>query len=169
MTTAPVGPTARPSPPPGPVKAEARPLSAPVQTASALTGPRSLRDFDASRSGLSYRAAVIYHSRGSAALSKKAVAQLSEVASLYKQGGGTLRIIGHASSQTRDMNLVSHRLINFKLSLDRANTAAKRLAALGVDPGAMFVGAVSDNQPVYYEVMPAGEAANRRTEIYIDQ
>jgi outer membrane protein OmpA-like peptidoglycan-associated protein len=27
---------------------------------------------------------------------------------------------------------------------------------------------VSDSQPLYYEVMPSGEAGNRRAEIYID-
>ena len=102
-------------------------------------------------------------------LTGAANAQLREVAALHKESGGTLRIVGHASSQTGDMSLVRHRLTNFKLSLDRANAAAKRLAELGVDPSAMVVGAVSDSQPVYYEVMPAGEAANRRTEIYIDQ
>jgi len=32
----------------------------------------------------------------------------------------------------------------------------------------MYVGAVADNEPVYYEVMPSGEAGNRRAEIYID-
>jgi len=184
VTTAPAGPTAQPDRPTGPVRAEARPLSeapapastqmAPVQTAAAQTatppaGPRSLREFDASQAGVSYRVAVVYHGRGSAALPKAADAQLREVAALQKESGGTLRIVGHASSQTRDMSLVRHRLVNFKLSMDRANATAKRLAELGVDPGAMFVGAVSDSQPVYHEVMPAGEAANRRTEIYIDQ
>jgi hypothetical protein len=32
----------------------------------------------------------------------------------------------------------------------------------------MYVGAVSDADPRYYEFMPTGEAGNRRAEIFID-
>jgi flagellar motor protein MotB len=39
---------------------------------------------------------------------------------------------------------------------------------LGVRAGDIYVGAMSDSDPIYLEAMPAGEAANRRTEIFID-
>jgi flagellar motor protein MotB len=32
----------------------------------------------------------------------------------------------------------------------------------------IVVSAMADEQPVYHEVMPSGEAGNRRAEIYID-
>jgi hypothetical protein len=31
----------------------------------------------------------------------------------------------------------------------------------------ILVAAVSDAQPMYYEIMPSGDAGNRRTEIYL--
>jgi hypothetical protein len=38
----------------------------------------------------------------------------------------------------------------------------------GLSADRLFVGAVSDNEPLYSEVMPAGESGNQRAEIYID-
>jgi flagellar motor protein MotB len=45
---------------------------------------------------------------------------------------------------------------------------ARELMRLGVKPGKIFVGARSDSNPIYYESMPAGEAGNRRAEIFVD-
>jgi flagellar motor protein MotB len=59
-------------------------------------------------------------------------------------------------------------MANFAISLDRANAVAREIVRLGVDPSLVRVSAVSDTQPVYYEVMPSGEAGNRRVEILIE-
>jgi flagellar motor protein MotB len=37
-----------------------------------------------------------------------------------------------------------------------------------VEPRAIRVGASSDSDPVFFEVMPAGESGNRRVEIYFE-
>jgi len=63
------------------------------------------------------------------------------------------------------MNPVQHHLVNFNVSLNRANAVARELVRQGVPSEAVFVAAMSDSQPLYYEVMPAGDAGNQRVEI----
>jgi flagellar motor protein MotB len=66
------------------------------------------------------------------------------------------------------MNLAQHNLVNFRVSLDRAQSVARELMRLGVEPRAIRVGASSDSDPVFFEVTPAGESGNRRVEIYFE-
>jgi len=56
--------------------------------------------------------------------------------------------------------------VNFNVSLNRANAVASELVRQGVPSEAVFVAAMSDSQPLYYEVMPAGDAGNQRVEIH---
>jgi flagellar motor protein MotB len=42
------------------------------------------------------------------------------------------------------------------------------LERLGVPPEVIVVTALSDQEPTYFEVMPAGEAGNRRVEIFFE-
>ncbi|MDA0654489.1 MAG: OmpA family protein, partial [Proteobacteria bacterium] len=102
----------------------------------------------------------------SAALNAEARARIAEVAARYKEVGGRVRIVGHASSYTRDMNLAEHMLANFLVSADRARAVADELMRQGVAPEALIVDAVGDSQPLVTEAMPAGQAANRRVEIF---
>ncbi len=87
---------------------------------------------------------------------------------MQRQRGGRLHIVGHSSSWTRDMNLVRHNMINFGLSLDRANVVARELLQLGITGHDLTIGALSDSRPLFFEVMPSGEAGNRRVELYLD-
>ena len=87
---------------------------------------------------------------------------------MQREWRGAIRIVGHASSRTVDMDLALHNLVNFQVSLDRAQAVARELMRLGVDPRAVRVGASSDGDPVFCEVMPAGESGNRRVEIYFE-
>lgn len=103
---------------------------------------------------------------GSAALSQSARRQLRRIAAMYKKRGRAIRVEGHASSRTRNMDSVQHHLVNLNVSLDRANAVARELVRRGVPPEALFVAAMSDSQPLYYEVMPAGDAGNQRVEIH---
>jgi flagellar motor protein MotB len=61
-----------------------------------------------------------------------------------------------------------HRSVNYQISVERASAIARELANLGVPSEMIVVSAMADEQPVYHEVMPSGEAGNRRAEIYID-
>jgi outer membrane protein OmpA-like peptidoglycan-associated protein len=64
------------------------------------------------------------------------------------------------------MDLVQHHIVNFSVSLTRANVVARELVRLGIPAQAVFVVALSDSKPLFYEVMPAGDAGNQRVEIY---
>ncbi|WP_430437434.1 OmpA family protein [Oceanibaculum nanhaiense] len=120
------------------------------------------------RAGISYLAATILFGHGSTALDPSERETLRKIAAEYRKTGGTLRIIGHASSRTTDMRPLQHQLANFQVSVSRAETVAQELARLGVPARVMQVAGVGDSQPVYYEVMPAGETGNRRVEIFVD-
>jgi outer membrane protein OmpA-like peptidoglycan-associated protein len=130
--------------------------------------PAPLEKFDASRSGVSAQVGLIRFGNGSAILSESNHRQLKKIAESQKKNGGTLRVIGFASSWTGDMDPLKHQLINFNVSVRRANSVAGALMKYGVVAKDLYVGAKSDSEPIYLEVMPAGEAGNRRAEVYID-
>lgn len=118
-------------------------------------------------SGGSVRVATILFSNGSSKLNTRDKGILREVSVLHRQRGGTVRVVGHASSRTRNMDVVRHKMVNFRISADRANVVAGELARLGVPGDQIEVAALSDEQPVFYEIMPSGEAGNRRAEVYL--
>lgn len=111
---------------------------------------------------------TVYFASGSSRVGADDRAAIRRVVAAFKQRGGSLLVVGHASSRTRDLDPVRHEMANFAISLDRANAVAREIVRLGVDPSLVRVSAVSDTQPVYYEVMPSGEAGNRRVEILIE-
>ena len=113
-------------------------------------------------------ARTIYFAHGSTSLPAKGRELLREVAAWFREKGGAIRVVGHSSSRTGDMDPVRHKLINFKVSLDRANAVAQELIRLGVPPDKLIVSAKSDTEPIYFEIMPLGEAGNRRVDIYLD-
>jgi outer membrane protein OmpA-like peptidoglycan-associated protein len=110
---------------------------------------------------------LIYFSDGSAKLSADDRRVLKQVARMQKSYGGVVRVVGHASSRTADMSLDRHDKANEEMSRQRARAVAAYLVRLGVDAGVIQVAGVSDSRPVYPEIMPSGEAANRRAEIYL--
>ena len=116
----------------------------------------------------STRVATILFLSGSAGLNVRDRQILANVRRLHNERGGKLRVIGHASSRTRNTNAIRHKMINFKVSDDRADAVAHELMRLGIKHSDIFVDAVSDSQPIYYEIMPSGEAGNRRAEIYLE-
>ena len=115
----------------------------------------------------STRVATIQFPNGSAALSSHDRKILSDVAKLQMQSNGVLRIVGHASLRTRNMDPSQHAITNLKVSEKRANRVANILRQMGVSSDQVLVAAVGDNEPVFLEVMPSGEAGNRRAEIYL--
>jgi flagellar motor protein MotB len=93
---------------------------------------------------------------------------LQNIVSMTKQKGGILRVVGHASPGGRSADPLKQRLANFRVSVARANAVARELVRLGVPAGNVMVEGRADNEPLYQEAAPAGEAGNRRAEIYID-
>ena len=111
---------------------------------------------------------VVSFGHGSTQLNAADRLKVAQAADAVRSQGGFVRVVGHASSRTGDLAVGRHVLANFKASLDRATAVANALIQNGVDPSRVFVEAKGDAVPVYYESMPAGEAGNRRAEIFIE-
>ncbi len=179
---APTVPASTPAPTPAiptpqPTAAPAPSMTvAPAETAKYLissntvpsSAARGLAILDLDRAGTGRPIAVIFFASGSARLSANDQVVLGKVAEVQLAGGGTLRVVGHASSPTNAKNLVGQRLINFEVSLDRASAATEELVRHGVPAAAVHSDAVSANRPVIDESLPGGEASNRRVEIFLD-
>ena len=87
---------------------------------------------------------------------------------LAKDRNAKIKIVGHASKRTKDMPLNKHKLVNFSISHKRAQTVANIVVEKYNFPSEYLITeAVSDSKPLYREDMPAGTAANQRTEIFI--
>lgn len=127
---------------------------------------RSTAEISRAQGGI-LKVATIMFANGSARLTARDIGILRQVEALAKQRGGTLRVVGYASGRTRNMDPISHKMVNFQISVKRANAVARELVRLGAHSGKIQVDALSDDNPLYYEFMPSGEAGNRRAEIYI--
>ena len=53
------------------------------------------------------------------------------------------------------------------MSLERARKVMRQFSTIGMNSQAIELGAMSDAEPLYAEIMPSLEAANRRAEIFI--
>ncbi len=118
--------------------------------------------------GSESKVATIVFSDGSSRLGSADTQILRAVSAIYRERGGRVVVVGHASSRTRSTDSARHRQINQQMSAARANAVANALVSLGVPRNVISVVAKADANPMYYEVMPSGEAGNRRAEIYID-
>lgn len=113
------------------------------------------------------RVATIVFPNGSSRLSARDRQILAQVVELQKERGGTLHVIGHSSSRTRNLSPEKHRLVNYKMSAERAKMVAKELIRRGANRRTIATAALADSQPLYQEIMPNGEAGNRRAEIFL--
>lgn len=116
---------------------------------------------------VSYRAETIYFANGSAVVDASYNAALRRIVKEAKANDAVVRVLGFASSRTRNTDVISHKLANFKVSMERAQNVANALRRAGLSVDKIEIEALSDSAPVYLEVMPEGERLNRRAEIYI--
>ena len=93
---------------------------------------------------------------GSSDLAATQQGALDEIAGLYKQTNGQIRIVGHAPpGQSSDA--IRQRIAGLDLALDRANAVAQALAKLGVPARAIRV-----------EAAPATAQDPPRAEIFME-
>lgn len=142
--------------------------TAPPQQFAALP-PQASQPSGLTPTDLSAPIATIRFATGSARIGSQDRRAIQRAYQAYRSRGGRIHVLGHASSRTRNMNRVRHQLANFQISYDRAKAVADQLIRLGVDPAAIVVNAMSDQHPAFFEVMPAGEAGNRRAEIFLEK
>jgi flagellar motor protein MotB len=119
--------------------------------------------------GVGQAVGLVYFGDGSAGLSAADRDVLRQVAELQRLQGGVLRIIGHASQHTGNLDPQRQQEVNRRVSLARATSVARALVGMGVQPFLVQVAAAGDNQTLYSESTPAGEAGNRRAEVYLSQ
>lgn len=112
--------------------------------------------------------ATIYFLSGSANLSETDRRVIQQVADMARRTGGTLRVIGHSSVGPQDRYSERQQVVNYKVSLDRANSVASQIVRTGIPRDRMKVTAEGDRNPIYSESSPNGAAGNRRTEIYLE-
>lgn len=110
---------------------------------------------------------LIYFGDGSARLSSDDRSVLKQIAEMQRTYGGMVHVVGHASMHTGTMDFAAHQKANQRISEARANAVARQLMKYGVPREAIQAAAAGDAQPLYSEVMPSGEAANRRAEVYL--
>ena len=113
--------------------------------------------------------ATLLFPNGSAQLTKSHRKEIYRIVSKFRGKKGIFHIIGHASSRTRNLEHVRHKMTNLNLSYERARVVSRELIRQGIFDSLVQVTGVSDSQPVYTEVVPLGEAGNRRVEIIFEK
>jgi outer membrane protein OmpA-like peptidoglycan-associated protein len=131
------------------------------ETAPVLRPPRGMRSHGARGvvappvPASTFQVATVAFS-GGAQLSASDRQAIKEVARLYRQTGGTIRIVGHAPSAFESANPVARMMSGVDASMARANAVAKALTQAGVPSSKLFVGA--DPTPV--SLADAGSGAD---------
>lgn len=139
---------------------------APEKVAKPFDKKLNVSELEPSRN-IEFLSTVIYHSNTKADISSRDLTALKNVASFAKQKNAIIRVVGNASSRSKDMKEIQNKIANFDLSLLRAQRVRDALIKFGVPEDMVFISAVSDTEKVAEENMPINEAVNRRTEIYI--
>ncbi|MCF8468545.1 MAG: OmpA family protein [Sneathiella sp.] len=110
---------------------------------------------------------TIYFAQGSHRIDAADREKLERIARTQMAAGGKLKVVGHASSRTRQMPETRHMIVNLNVSNARAAAVAEFLLKAGVAPGDLVIESVSDADPLINEPMPSAEAKNRRAEIFL--
>lgn len=116
---------------------------------------------------ITYRLDTFYFNNGSSNLDDEERARIRNIVKIAKKNDAKIRVLGYASSRTRNTDIATHKLMNFRVSQARADAVAKALVRAGLPASDITVEALSDSNPAYLEVMPEGERLNRRAEVYI--
>ena len=114
-----------------------------------------------------FKIATINFKSGSSLISLKDVKKIRKVIKIAVDKNAQVRIVGHASTRTKDMSQLEHKLANFDISDKRSQAVAKVFVENKFPPSKLITEAVSDSKPLFHESMPAGTFGNQRTEIFI--
>jgi flagellar motor protein MotB len=110
---------------------------------------------------------IIFFQQGSNRIGRNDKQKLKKIAETQQRSGGVLKVIGHASSRTRELPLDEHMIVNLNASQRRATAVAQTFLDLGVAGDDLIIESVSDAVPLTVEAMPSEEAKNRRVEIFL--
>lgn len=136
----------------------------PVQNEQQMANLNSQQNF----AGQAVKAATIFFGHGSRSLDNKDRNILRKVADLVQNKPTRVRVIGHASGRVEGMSEEKSQRINYKTSLDRAESVARALEKQGLSKDVILVQAKGDAEMLYAEGTKEGEAWNRRVEIFVE-
>lgn len=155
---------ARTSPPPAPTAASATPSTPPA--APQLTPPAGVRAGGQpalavrtpakAQNPISVSVGDVAFAPGSSDLAETQRSALAEIAGLYKQTGGDIRIVGH-SEPGHSNDAIRQRIAGLDLALDRANAVAQALTKMGVPAHNIRV-----------EAAPVGTQEQPRAEVFME-
>jgi len=117
-------------------------------TSRNASGARSLADYTEGRSSSSFDVATLAFGEGTSELTPAGRSSLTEVANLYHQKGGTLRIIASSASPRLDVDPSANREANRALARSRADAVASELVRLGIPARKIYAGAADDSSQV---------------------
>jgi flagellar motor protein MotB len=112
-------------------------------------------------------AALIYWQPTARALSADDRSVLRQVAEAQRRSGLDIRVVGHSSARVATLDPVRRLSQQLELSSTWADRVVAELARLGVDRRRIAADAAGAGQPQYQETSPAGEAGNRRVEVFL--
>ncbi len=110
---------------------------------------------------------IIFFEQGSNRINPEDTQKLTRIAQSQLAEGGKLKIVGHASSRTRELSASEYMIANLKASQQRAAAVAEALIELGVSGDDLILESVSDSFPLSRGGRPSDEARNRRAEIFL--
>lgn len=155
---------ARTSPPPAPTIPSAAPAAPPA--APQLTPPAgvraggqpsvAMRTPAKAQNPVSVSVGDVAFAQGSSDLAETQRSALAEIAGLYKQTGGDIRIVGH-SEPGHSNDAIRQRIAGLDLALDRANAVAQALTKMGVPAHNIRV-----------EAAPVGAQERPRAEVFME-
>ncbi|WP_173977934.1 OmpA family protein [Magnetospirillum sp. UT-4] len=89
----------------------------------------------------SFQVAALDFNGGTARLTRADMDSIAEVARLYRQTGGVIRVLGHAPTPSFSNDAVTQLMGGLDASMDRANAVARELNKRGVPAAKIMVGA----------------------------
>lgn len=110
--------------------------------------------------------AVIQFPRAAAGLDARALEVLAQVAAYAKQARADVMLFGYSSLQLELASGGNARQASQRLAADRVRAVGLALAEAGVPAERLSLIARGALDPAFAEESPAGEAGNRRVEIY---
>ena len=109
---------------------------------------------------------IVYFGHDSAALTQAALSKISSVAGQFNEASGKgLTVEGHSSVKANYNNASQRKVVNLKISMDRAFTVARSLIQSGVPADFIRVMAWGDTRPPLQVDGKTAEDAARRVEI----
>lgn len=160
-------PAATPAPAPQPVPQPATANQLAAAAPSAAPAPAQQPGGYGYPVGQAVHIATLYFPQGGSQLTQNDLNVLSQVAGIYRNGGKSIKVVGHASRSTGVNDQVRQDLVNYKASLDRATSAAAALLRIGIPQDRIDIAAVGAREPRYAEETDAGVAGNQRVELFI--